>query len=73
MGRVRRKVVSARKLSVRVVAKEEGLSGFVDVKVESDLCPFDGLPCEHPDCCDDALGVAVEYSCSRAVVKVREK
>jgi hypothetical protein len=78
MGRVRRKVVSARKLSVRkrslkVVAREEALSGFVDLKIESDLCPFDGLPCEHPDCCDDALGVAVEYSCSRAVVKVRKK
>jgi hypothetical protein len=50
MGRVRRKVVSARKLSVRkrslkVVAKEEGVSGFVDVKIEFELCPFDGLPC----------------------------
>lgn len=37
-----------------------------------ECCPFDGLPCEHVDSCDDALalnlGLVLPCSCSRAVV-----
>ena len=49
---------SARKVSYRdVIAESLG---------SASLCPFDGLPCEHVDCCDALLGVPVEFSCSRA-------
>jgi len=37
------------------------------------LCPFDGLPCEHVDYCDDVValvfGLVLPCECSRAVVK----
>jgi hypothetical protein len=64
----RRKHVSAKKLSVRkrslkVVAKEEVLSGFVDVKIESDLCPFDGLSCDMVGSCDDVSSLAMGSDC----------
>jgi hypothetical protein len=76
----RRKHVSVKKLSVqkrslKVVAKKEGLSGFVDFKIESNLCPFDGLSCAMVGSCDDVLSLAIGSdcvegcSCSRAVVK----
>lgn len=48
---------------------------LADVK----LCPFDGLPCEFVDSCDDVLSllsglrVVEGSSCSRAVFKVRKK
>jgi hypothetical protein len=70
------KKLSVRKRSLKVVAKEEGSSGFVDVKIESELCPFDGLPCEFVGSCDDVLslrfgvGCVERSSCSRAVGKV---
>jgi len=51
---------SARKVAYRDSVAESLSSASVSV------CPFDGLFCEHVDCCDDLLGVAVEHSCSRA-------
>ena len=44
-----------------------------------DVCPFDGLPCEHVSSCDDVLtlrfGVVLGEgaSCSRAVFKAVKK
>ena len=54
---------------------------FIDVKTESSdgVCPFDGLPCEYVNSCDEALawrfGVVLGEapSCSRAVYKVGKK
>jgi len=43
------------------------------------LCPFDGLPCDHVESCDDALSLRVGFdvvegdSCTRAVYKVGKK
>ena len=55
----------------------------VAMKVKSvrsvDVCPFDGLPCEHVSSCDDVLtlrfGVVLGEgaSCSRAVFKAVKK
>ena len=45
------------------------------VVVTMSKCPFDNLPCEHVDCCDDVLSLLVGSncvegdSCPRAVVK----
>jgi len=42
------------------------------------LCPFDDLPCDYVDSCDDALSLATGFncvegsSCPRAVFKVRK-
>jgi len=42
-----------------------------------DLCPFDGLPCEYVNSCDDAMelawGLVLSFNCTRAVVKVGKK
>jgi len=65
----------AKKYSLKVSAKEVGSSGFTDVKVESDLCPFDGLSCAMVGSCDDVLNLVMGFdcreggSCDRAVVK----
>jgi hypothetical protein len=43
------------------------------------LCPFDDLPCEYVNSCDDALSLRLGFdmvegdSCSRAVWKVSKK
>ena len=43
------------------------------------VCPFDGLPCEYVDSCDDVLSWRIGFvigegsPCSRAVFKVRKK
>jgi hypothetical protein len=50
-------------------------SGKDDVK----LCPFDGLPCEKVDCCDNAMilvyGILSDeaHYCSRAVFRAGRK
>ena len=40
------------------------------------LCPFDDLPCEFVENCDDVMelvfGLVLSFKCSRAVVKVRK-
>lgn len=37
------------------------------------VCPFDGLPCEYVDSCDDVmflcLGFVPDFVCSRCVLK----
>jgi len=43
--------------------------------IEMSVCPFDNLPCEHVDSCDDVLSLHVGFdvvegcSCPRAAVK----
>jgi len=41
------------------------------------LCPFDGLPCEFVESCDDVIallfGLVLPFNCSRAVVKAGKK
>lgn len=41
------------------------------------ICPFDELPCEHIDSCDDAMalyfGLLLPHNCTHAVVKVGKK
>jgi len=40
------------------------------------FCPFDGLPCEYVDSCDDALALKfsllLPLQCSRAVVSLKK-
>lgn len=40
------------------------------------FCPFDSLPCEHVDSCDDALALKfnllLPLKCSRAVVSLKK-
>ena len=39
---------------------------FVEVisLVKNDVCPFDGLPCDHVDDCDDVLELRFGIDCS---------
>ena len=51
------------------------VSGVAIAMSKKAVCPFDNLPCEHVDCCDDILSLMVGfdctegYACPRAVVK----